>query len=243
MITTASCDGVAGDTTLGDDCDDDDDAVSPSATESDNGADDDCDVLVDEDFLAEGDLVVVEVARQPYAGGSGTSTNYYAAWFELYNASDRELALDGWFFGDAAGNGVYLSPDGGVVVPPGDRVVLCYDDVAFADPSVCAYAWADPAWGGVAYDTTLYLDRDDDLVVVYAGALRVDQVHWTYDDEQGYWPRTATYSMELSDDALSATLNDDLENWCIADAADVWSNEGEVYDDHGTPGAVNGVCP
>ncbi|MBM4392457.1 MAG: lamin tail domain-containing protein [Deltaproteobacteria bacterium] len=239
-----SCEGEAGQALLGDDCDDGDLAVSPSAAEADNGADDDCDVLVDEDFLAEGDLVVTEIARQPYTGGSGTSTNYYAQWIEVYNASARVLALDGWYLGDIAGNGTFVPPEAALRLDPGAYAVLCYDDLAFATPSTCDYTWADPAWGEGLHDTTLYLDRDDDLVMLYAGTERIDEVHWTYDDASGYWPRTATYSMELDDGAYDSALNDDENYWCIADSSDIWSDDSLVgHPDHGTPGSANGGCP
>ncbi len=241
---TEACEGEAGQTLDGEDCDDADGAVSPSASEADNGADDDCDVLVDEDFVVEGDLVVTEIARQPYTGGSGTSTNYYAQWIEVYNVSARVLALDGWYLGDIAGNGAFVPPAAAIRVEPGAHAVLCYDDSSFATPSVCDYTWADSLWGEGFYDATLYLDRDDDLVMLYAGTERIDEVHWTYDDASGYWPRTATYSMELGDSAYDSALNDDENYWCIASSSDVWSDSSLVgHPDYGTPGLANGECP
>jgi hypothetical protein len=51
--TTASCSAPSGYVATGDDCDDADAAVSPGATETCNGIDDDCDSSVDEDEAAD----------------------------------------------------------------------------------------------------------------------------------------------------------------------------------------------
>lgn len=239
------CEPGDGSAAQGGDCDDLAGDIHPEATESDDGIDNDCDVLIDEDFLVVGDVVVSEIARQPYAGGSGTSTYADAQWFEVVNTSERSIWFDGWFLGEQDGDGLFVSPDAGVVVGPGERVVFCYDDATFADPSACVYTWADANWGAPYYDSSFYFDRDEDYIALSAGGLVFDTVHWTYGVESPDWPRTAKYSAELSDDAVDVLLNDDASMWCNAENADVWSSEefADVVSDFGTPGEVNGDCP
>lgn len=104
-------------------------------------------------------------------------------------------------------------------------------------------ALGDSSVGSPWTDTTYYFDRDDDLVALHAGPLLVDEVHWTYDSVNGYWPRNATYAIRLDDGALEANANDQLENWCDASSATVWSDSRlGGYADHGTPGGANGSC-
>lgn len=225
------------------DCDDTDPARAPGRTEAANGVDDDCDVLVDEDSLVPGAIVVSEIMRQPYAGGTGTSTNANAQWFEVHNPGSDAVDLAGWYVSDGDGDGFFLPGDEGLVVPAGGYLAVCYDDVTFDDPADCAWRWGDSTVGAPWTDTTYYFDRDDDLVALHAGALEIDQVHWTYDSTFGYWPRNATYAIRLDDDALDAHANDDLENWCDASSGTIWSDQSlGGYDDYGTPAAANGSC-
>ncbi len=225
------------------DCDDTDPARRPGAEEATNGVDDDCDLLVDEDGLMSGMIVVTEVARQPYAGGTGTSTNATAQWFEITNPGTVEVDLAGWYVTEKVGDGFFLPPDQGLVVAPGGTLVFCYDDLSFADPSLCDWTWGDAAHGSPWYDSTYYFDRDEDLVALYAGGLLIDSVHWTFDETAGYWPRNARYAMGLDEGALNATDNDDLTYWCSASQADIWSDASLVgYPDYGTPNAPNGAC-
>jgi len=200
-------------------------------------------VLVDEDTLSTGAVVISEVARQPYAGGTGTSTNVNVQWFEVYNPGATAVDLAGWHVAEQDGDVFYLPPDEGLVVEPGGYLVLCYGSVGFAVPGLCSWTWGDRMHGSPWFDDTFWFDRDEDLVALYAGGLAIDEVHWTWDDTATEnWPRSATYSMRLDDDALDATANDDLHAWCNADKGDVWSIDGSAYDDHGTPAAANGSC-
>lgn len=93
------------------DCDDQDGSVHPSAPELDDGADQDCDGLPDEDFVVRGDLVITELHGQPTAPG--------AAYLELAAIGARGIALD-----QLTLDGVPLA--GGV--PPGGLALICDDD-------------------------------------------------------------------------------------------------------------------
>lgn len=225
------------------DCDDGDAARRPGASESENGADDDCDALVDEDWITAGLVVVSEVTRQPYAGGTGTSTNANAQWFELYNPGASPVDLAGWYITEQDGDGYFVPPDQGLIVAPGGTLVFCYDDLTFADPTLCDWTWADSAHGAPWYDSTYYFDRDEDFVALYVAGVLIDEVHWTYDETAGYWPRSAKYAMRLDDNALDAAANDDVASWCNASASTTWTDASLVaHPDYGTPNAANGSC-
>ena len=243
-VTTAACTRPAGYGTDDQDCDDADAGVNPGAAETDDGEDEDCDVLVDEDFVAVGDIVIVEIARQPYTGGSGSSTNANAQWFELLNTSSRTVDLSGWYFEEQDLDSFFVAPAAGLRIAPGDYAVLCYDDLYFASPGLCAYTWGDSVWGSSYFDSTFYFDRDEDLLSIVLDGTAQDEVHWYYDSTMGYWPRVARYSMEF-DEAASQdpTTNDDVGEWCQA-AATVYSDGSySGAPDYGTPGAANGACP
>lgn len=241
---TVACGESAGITFMNGDCDDGNTARNPATAELDNQQDDDCDILVDEDFWAVGDVVVTEIARQPYAGGEGTSTYADAQWFEVANTSSRTIALDGWFMAEQDGDGFFVSADAAVRIPAGERAVLCYDNVTFVDPTICAFTWGDSAWTTPYFDSTFYFDRDEDLIELSAGGAIFDTVHWTYGIESPDWPRIARYSAELDDNFVDDLLNDDAGNWCSALTTDVWSDPvwAATAVDLGTPGAPNGTC-
>lgn len=240
--THVSCSATSGYIEDGSDCDDSDPTVSPAGTESENAVDDDCDILVDEDFISAGDIVIDEVARQVYTGGDGSSKNDKAQWFELHNTTAADIDVSGWYLEEGDGDSFYISPDAALVVPAGGYTVLCYEDTWFADPTVCDYQWSDTSLGSAYYDVTYYFDRDDDLAALYLAGDLVDSVHWHYDATAGFWPRTAHYSMRLDDDTLNATSNDDLDSWCLSSATVYSSPAYAGHPDYGTPGSSNGSC-
>jgi hypothetical protein len=69
------------------DCDDGDGAIHPGASEAQDLVDQDCDGLIDEDFVAAGDVIFNELMPAPAEGGE---------WLELANLSDATLNLIGW---------------------------------------------------------------------------------------------------------------------------------------------------
>ncbi len=244
-VTSIACDLPTGFVANSEDCDDGDDSVLPGAAEVRDLVDQDCDDLVDEDFVAYGDLVVSEIARQPYTGGSGSATNANGQWFEVHNTSAFDIDMSGWYIEEELGDSFYVSPDAGLVVPAGGHATFCYADTWFSATYTCDYEWGSSAVGAPYYDSTYYFDRDDDLVAVYVGGSLIDEVVWSLgaDADGDSWPRTARYSMRLDDDSLDADLNDDAGAWCLASSSTINSASSYTgYPDYGTPGVANGSC-
>jgi hypothetical protein len=259
--TTTACDlpvGYADDAT---DCDDADGTSFPAAPEADDLADNDCDGFVDEDFVGLGDVIVSEVTRQPRFGAAATNTN--GAWFELYNNSDRDIDLSNWYVSRYAGVGVrdsfYVDPADSVVLGAGDYAVFCktatYTAASTASSTlVCDYTWGDASrastYEGTYHDNTFSLQRDEDTLSVWidgdtATGTLVDDVHWTYDATDGYWPRDAQRSLSLDPAFLDGTDNDDLTHWCstLNTSAYRWYYASATAVEYGTPGAANYDCP
>ena len=122
------CDAPAGFLADDTDCDDADPDIYPGSTEVQDLVDNDCDGLVDEDFVAVGDLVISEVARQPRFGQSSTVT--YGQWFEVYNASAYDIDMSGWYINrhHTSTIGFYVDPASEVYVAAGDYAVFCNRD-------------------------------------------------------------------------------------------------------------------
>jgi hypothetical protein len=251
LSTTLSCSGGAGLAAVGGDCDDLDPDVNPGASELDDGLDQDCDDLVDEDFVAVGDLVITEVARQPRMGAE--STDVSAQWFEVLNVSTRDLDLSAWLFtrtNDEVGtDGVRVDPAEALLLAAGSYAVFCKttDWTAAADADstlVCDYTWGDPDeesdFEGTYHDNTFNLQRDEDRLSVSLAGTEIDAVAWVF-ESGAEWPRDATYSMSLDPGSLTAAGNDDIAAWCSASEGSTWW-EGGADPEHGTPGAVNDTC-
>ncbi len=233
---------ASGDYTVdnGDDCDDSEADIYPGATEADDGSDNDCDGAYDEDFVAAGDLVLSEVARQTWMGG--TSTDASGQWFEVVNVSSRDVVLSGWAIqrtSSVGTDGYSVDPAESLVVEAGQRVVFCasadWTDEATADSLlVCDYVWGDPAYPdtyeGTYKDNTFGLQRDEDSLSLWIAGSMVDTVSW-----DATWPQGATQSMTLDSASLNAADNDLAAAWAM-DSTNPWWDDGTSTVEYGTPG-------
>lgn len=229
------------------DCDDASDSVNPAASEADNDDDDDCDGLIDEDFVAVGDLVITEINRQSWMGG--TSLDADAQWFEVYNAGADDLQLDEWMFMRTSSVGTDqfgIDPAQAVVVPAGGLIVLCATDVWTMDSTaasllVCDYTWGDAALADDLttdyLDNTYHLQRTEDTVSIWVGGMQVDAVGW-----DSTWLEGATQSIALSPASWTEVDNDSSTNWCLT-AEEFWYSDSGGAVEYGTPGWSDEDCP
>ena len=142
-------------------------------------------------------------------------------WFELYNASGRDLDLEGMVVRDDGSNTFTVS--GTLMVAAGGYVVFGNN----ADIS---------ANGGVAvqydYGGSMSLANGDDELYLENAMGTIDAILW---DGGPIWPDPDGASMNLDPAYRNATDNDDGANWCEATSSyDV--------DNLGTPGAGNDPC-
>jgi len=263
-VVTCSSVGYA---SVGGDCDDTNSTVNPTASELDDLLDNDCDGLVDETFVAAGDIVITEINRQPR---NGATTTYNAGmWFEVYNKSARTVDLSNWYVTRTSSVGTdlfYVDPASTVVAAPGQYLVFCATNDMEASatalfPLTCDYYWKDETqvstYTSTYKDNTFNLQRDtDDLRILVGGAsgTLIDNVHWYYDATNGYWSRDARYSLSLDPLHYTSTDNDSRSYWCSTASSSTgtvanntawrWFDVAATNnDEHGTPGIANYDCP
>jgi hypothetical protein len=261
-VSTDSCTAPSGYVRDDTDCDDTNATIYEGAPEIDDLYDQDCDGWIDEDFVAAGDVMISEVHRRLGRGSPPRLTN--GQWFEIYNGSSRTVALDNWHFyrynPTDLSDYFYVDPADALLIEPNQYLVFCKGDDydAANNPGnstlVCDYFWGDDTQPSTTYQGTYHSNafvfaRSNDLLEMsiegtQATGRVIDQVHWTYDRTNGYWPRDATQSMSLDDSSMDATLNDSLSYWCSTPATGtyVWYSVGRTTE-YGTPGSANYDCP
>ena len=210
------------------DCDDTDADINPGETEvEDDGVDNDCDGLVDEGDWTEGDLVIVEVMSNPEA-----VSDAYGEWVEIFNASDRDLYLNGLLLTSSVDTDYHIiESDELIVMEPGQLKVLGINEDSAINGDVSV---------DYQYSDVILSNETDDLLIM-AGDILIDQVTW---DDGASMPDHSGASMSLDpwiylDEAgefVGHIDNDTAENWC--DAIVAWG----LRTDDGSPGAENEYC-
>ena len=225
LDTDGDGDGFADTLYGGDDCDDADALVYPGAAEAVNGADDDCDGLVDELLVSElgvGDLVITEVMYD-----SAVVADRFGEWMELYNAAGYPVELDGLVIASPGSGTTSVTLSGGHVLEAGGWFVLGKS----TDPAVNGGAPVDYGWG--TSDTVMNLSNSSDTINLLqeSGGLVIDTVAYA---TSGGWPaKVSGNAIELRDANRSAADND---------AGASWVSAASTYGagDRGTPGAATG---
>ena len=197
------------------DCDDADASVYPDAPEEQDLVDDDCDGLVDEDFIIAGAVFVSEVMAAPVAVSEESGE-----WFEIYNDSESPIDLRGWSV--TASDGDQFTVSGSLVVEPDSTVALAVS----ADES--ANGGFTPAYTYDRADFGLG-DEGDSIVLELDGAV-ISEVTWG-----AGWDIVGGASLSLDRQKKRRGEFTDPDNWCAASRP---FGDG----DFGTPGELNRFC-
>ena len=201
------------------DCDDSDAAINPGASEaSGDGVDNNCDGAIDDGLWSAGDLVISEIMNNPTA-----VSDSYGEWFEVYNASDRDITLNGIKIVSGSDSHVVDPGDEVLTVPAGERFVFGVSDEVGKNGGVDV---------GYDYDGITLGNESDDLSIV-VGSVTVDEVAW---DNGSSFPDPEGATMTLDPGFVTATYNDSGTYWC--EATERWSTTS----DDGSPGAENELC-
>lgn len=166
-----------------------------------------------------GEVLVSEVMKDPVQVNDGVGE-----WFELFNATNIPIDIEGWVLSDRGSDATVLSNGGaGIFVPARSYLVLARE----ANPNLNG-----GVFGAVAY-TGMTLSNGADEIILSSGGVLVDEI--AYDDGQA-WPDAAGKSLQLDTRSLAPVWNDDGSRWC----------EGTLaygLGDLGTPGSRNDDCP
>jgi hypothetical protein len=190
----------------------------------------------------EGDLVITEIVIAPNSGSR--------EWFEVENVSGAQLELDacllaeGHYDGEKSWTGHDHTIEGSLIIDPGQRAVLMYGTSSDSDP-VCA-AYSDEALSDCVVETAYryrslgFNNNDAELLSITCGGVLVDEapLDWGLFSDDCPEEAGSNCSVNLAPDAIDASSNDDLSNWCVPWQADLlWDHAGAAA--IGTPGQAN----
>ncbi len=170
---------------------------------------------------APGDLTITEFMAEP---GSGIP-NYYGEWFEIYNASGRNLDLNGLEIQGTTGVDDGFTIETTLLLAAGDFLVFGVND----DTSLNGNIDVD-----YVYDRSSFpLDSATDTIKLVYGGVTIDKVTWDSSD----WLVAEGYAHQANNNAFDLEWANDLPyNWCSSDV--FISGSGE----YGTPGVANTWC-
>jgi hypothetical protein len=172
------------------------------------------DLLIEDNDFGEAPAIVInEIMQNPSAVNDSKGE-----WFEIYNADDSAVDINGWVIADNGTDSHTIDNGGPLTINPGAYLVLGINDTTSVN-------------GGLTVDyvySGYFLANGDDEVILFLsdGVTEVDRVEY---DGGTNWPDPTGKSMELTNPGLD---NNDGANW--AEAVTTFGDG-----DYGTPGALN----
>ena len=210
----ADHDGEDGEDYGGADCDDDDATVYSTADDVDDDVDNDCDGRLDEDDVAEWDLLVVEVMPNPTE-----ESDAYGEYFEIYNAGSSTIDLYGWKIVDDTSDTFTITSH--LKIKGGNIALFAAEDDESLNGGITPH---------YTYDRTYFkLDDNNDEVYLTVEGRTIGGVHY----KTGF-DIVAGASLNLDLGHFDATA-EDADNWCAATTA---YNGADL----GSPGTPNELC-
>ncbi len=166
---------------------------------------------------AAGDLVITEIMQNPAAVDDNIGE-----WFELFNATDEYVNLNGLTFQDDGTDTFTVAAD--VIAAPGSYLVLGISDVPADNGGVPVdFAYA---------DAMILANGSDEVEILAADNTSIDRV--AYDDGATF-PDPTGAAMALDPAVLPDGDNNDGGNWCTALLP---YGDGDL----GSPGEANLSC-
>jgi hypothetical protein len=167
-----------------------------------------------------GDLVITEIMNNPAA-----VLDADGEWFEIHNTTNQPIDLNGILIRHQPGSSTPVPIDASVMVPANGFVVLGCN----GDPATNGNVTVDYVYG---FEVSLH-NALDYLAIERSDAVVIDETSW--DEASGLDPDGE--SRNLDPQFMSAAMNDDDTNYCMASSPIGGST------DLGTPGAPNDDCP
>ncbi len=215
-----------GDDTVAPDCNDDDPDIHPGAEEtSGDMLDNDCDGVVDEGDWGSGDLYITEVMNNPR-----NVIDTAGEWFEIYNASGRDVILNGLVITSTVDDDYHMVEDNELIwLPQGEHFVFGVNGDLYDNGDVeVGYVYGSPSG-----PSDIVLSNEEDDIVLMMDGLVIDEVSW---DNGVSMPDPQGASITLDPTFYGNLLNDDADGWCAAQ-----QNWGSLTD-LGSPGTENEWC-
>lgn len=204
------------------------------------GAETFCHDLDGQPVTEPGQVVITELLVDEFTG--------LREWFELHNPGEVDLELAGCELGDAssddpeASNLHTIEAEGGeTVIEAGSYLLLAKSglDVTSDASTLARYAYSSVSFNNSG-EQLLWLDCP---LEEGGPAVRIDEVTYRWDD---FGSEFEGRSLSLDPSALDAEANDSASAWCLASEGDpFWTatEDEEVREAWGTPGAANQSCP
>ena len=183
------------------------------------------------DAPGEGELVISEIHVSAPSG--------VREWFEVYNPTQTEWDLDGCVLTEGSDGGTTNAHtiSDTVLIPGEDFTVLGYRPGSdSSDYCVVEDCSVEPAY---YYPSLGFNDSAAETLSITCGGTLVDEAPYDWSEFSGLCAGDSC-AINLGQDTMSDTDNDDLDNWCIPPEDEVYLDQvgGDAV---GTPGAAN-VC-